>query len=1137
MEKNLTALIKRAWLFVGLLTIGLMASAQQFGAITGTVNNQRGEPLINITVILKNVTQGTSSQYLTDSVGVFRIDKLNSADTYSLTAQAVGYRAKTLSGYKITSGKNTNIMITLSEDHNVLTDIVVTGYQDVSKRLFTGSSSTLSAAQVERAGLPDITKMLEGQFAGVSLQTVSGTFGAAPKLRIRGATSLSGDNKPLWVIDGIIVEDVVNISNEALSTGDLNTLLGSSVAGVNPSDIQDITILRDAAATALYGARAMNGVVVITTKKGAVSANARINYTGNFSTYIKPSYNNFDIMSSSDQMATLMDEMNKGGFQMPGIVNGDGGGVLYKMYQQINLYDSTSGKYGLRNDAQSRNDFLSRYANANTDWFDIIFKNSLIQEHNISISSGTENFQTYASTSYLKDDGMTLGNSVERFTGNFRNNFKIGKKFLGEILSTGSMRRQRAPGTENRVSEPVYGEYLRGFDINPYNFVLNTSRMITPYDQDGNLEFFRQNYAPFNILNELKTNYTQLNVLDFKVQGKLRYTIVPGLKYTLNGAYRFVKSESQTSILENSNKAMSYRAAENATTIGNNDNLYDNPDFPNELPVIVLPEGGFYNTATDNLKYYYFRQDLQFDKTFHNDHTVSLFASMEARSTDREHEHFDGIGYQFENGGLVNPNYLYFKRGQEEGKPYFGMQPGKDRFLAYMLTGTYAYKNKYVFTPTIRYDGSNKMGHSKTARWLPTWNVSGKWNVNEENFWPENHIVSSMVLRGSYGLTANIGAATNSSAVYYNQISRRQYINDQETLTYISDLENSQLTWEKSRDLDIGLDLGLFEKRLNLQIDYYRKNIYDLLGTLNTSGIGGQSEKVGNYGEMRARGIEFTLTGTAVKTRNFTWLPRFNLAVNHNEITVLETNPSVWTGVSAEGGAVLHYPQRGLFSVQFNGLDHYYGYPTFYSLDKDKTLTPYINLQGDEVGFLKYEGPADATMTGGFWNQFTYKNFVISGLIKFSAGNVLRLSPSFRSGYADYSAMSKDLINRWIMPGDEKRTSVPAFIDPVYAQQIIDASGSQVSAVYPYNLYNYSDQRIASGDYIKLSNVTFSYLLPARFCEMLSMSNASISVVANNIWVLYADKKLNGQDPEFFASGGVALPSSKQITLSLKLGF
>lgn len=1139
MEKMTTALIKRCLLFFPFLLLAIIGYSQELGSITGTVNNAKGSPLVNITVTIKNITSGKSTNYLTDSVGIFRIDKLSTEDAYSLTVKAVGYNPKTLSGYKIKENKNTNIVITLTEDQNELTDIVVTGYQSVSKRLFTGSSSTLSATQLERSGLPDVTKMLEGQFAGVSLQNVSGTFGAAPKLRIRGATSLSGDNKPLWVIDGIIVEDVVNISNEALSTGDLNTLLGSSVAGVNPSDIQDITILRDAAATALYGARAMNGVVVITTKKGSKSADgaARINYTGNYSTYIKPNYNTFDILNSSDQMSVLEELINKGFYQMPGVVNGGNGGVLLKMYQEINRYDSTSGQFGLRNDAQSRDAFLSRYANANTDWFDIIFKNSLIQEHNVSISSGTDKFQTYASTSYLKDDGQTLGNSVERFTGNFRNNFKIGKKLQGEILSTGSVRRQTAPGTENRVSEPVYGAYLRGFDINPYNFVLNTSRMVTPYDQNGDLEYFTQNYAPFNILNELNNNYTKLGVIDFKVQGKLKYTIIPGLNYTLNGAYRFVKSESQTSILENSNKASAYRAAFTANMIGNNEFLYSNPDFPNALPVVVLPEGGFYNTATDNMKYYYFRQDLQYDKTFQGIHTISLFASMEARSTEREEEHFDGIGYQFENGGLVNPNYLYFKQNQEQGKPYFGMQPGTDRFMAYMLTGTYAYKNKYVITPTVRFDGSNKMGHSTTARWLPTWNISGKWNIDKEDFWKENKIITSLTLRGSYGLTANIGNATNSAAVYYNMIARRPYVNDQETLTYISDLENSQLTWEKSKDLDIGANMSFVSNRISLQVDYYKRRMYDLIGALRTSGIGGQATKIGNYGAMSGKGFEFSLSGNVIDRKAFSWTTRVNFAFNNNTITHLETSSSIWKGVSQEGSAQVYFPQRALFSVKFAGLDHYLGYPTFYAVDSSNAEVATINLQGDEVGFLKYEGPADPTMTGGFWNKIRYKNFTLSGLIKVSTGNVLRLSPTFSSGYPDYGAMSKDVLNRWVMPGDETRTTVPALMDPVSEKQIIDANGSQISAVYPYNLYNYSTERVASGDYIKLTNVSFAYRIPQAFVENLHMTHASIAVVANNIAVLYADKKLNGQDPEFYASGGVALPTSKQITFSLKVGF
>ncbi len=1093
------------------------------------LSEEDGTPVSSASVVVLHSKHGTS----TNANGEFT---LNVMPGDSILVSYIGKEPKKIV-YHDQAFLNVKLVNAVNKD---VAEVVVTGYQTVQKKLFAGSSATLAAKDLERAGLPDVTKMLEGQFAGVSLQTVSGTFGAAPKLRIRGATSLSGDNKPLWVIDGIIVEDVVNISNEALTTGDMNTLLGSSIAGVNPSDIQDITILRDAAATALYGARAMNGVVVVTTKKGKASPTGApiVSYTGNFSRYIKPSYADFDIMNSSDQMGVLMEMVNKGYYQMPGVVSGSDGGIMYKMYDKIRSYDPVTGTYGLRNDDASKLKFLSRYANANTNWFDIIFKNSLIQEHSVSVASGTDKFQTYSSVSYLKDDGQTIGNNVERYTGNFRMNFKVGNKFRGELLTAGSVRNQQAPGTQDQQSEPVYGSYLRGFDINPYNFVLNTSRMLTPYDEHGNLEYYRKNYAPFNILNELNSNYMKLNMVDWKVQGTIGYKILPSLEYSIIGAYRYVKSENQTYVLENSNMVQAYKAASDATSVGNNQYLYKDPDFPNSLPFVVLPSGGFYKVDNNNLKSFYFRHSLEFNKTFGNDHTVSAFASMETRSADRQNEFFDGAGYQFANGGLVSPYYRYFKQAAEAGKPYFGMSPTKDRFLAYMGTFTYSYKNKYTVTPTLRYDGSNKMGKSPVARWLPTWNIAASWNITNESFWHPNRIVNSLVLRGSYGLTGNIGSATNSLATFYNMIARRPYITDQETLTYISALENAQLTWEKSKDLDIGTDIGFLNNRINFTVDYYNRKIHDLIGSLKTSGIGGQSDKVGNYGRMNAHGIEFTLNSKIIRSRNFDWTSRFNLAYNKNEIVNLETTPLIWTAVSGNGGAVLHYPQRAIFSVQFAGLDHYYGYPKFVGVgsSSDKPTT-YINLQSDNLLSLKYEGPSDPTTTGGFYNQFRYKAFTFSALLKFSYGNVLRLNPTINAAYSDMQAMTKDMLNRWMMPGDETKTTIPAILDAVSAAQVVDNTGAQVSAVYPYNLYNYSTERVVSGEYIKLANISLAYQIPLRAAKVLGMTNAAVAVTANNIWTIKADKRLNGQDPEFYNSGGVALPASKQVTLSVKVGF
>lgn len=1095
--------------------------------VSGKVRDKNGGNLPGVSVREKGVANAVS----TNATGEYLISVKEGA---TLVFSYIGY--KTL---EVQVDSKTLINVTLEEDAAQLKEVnvVSTGYQQLDRKLFTGSSTLVKAEDSQRNGVPDISRMLEGQVAGVSVQNVSGTFGAAPKIRVRGATSISGDNKPLWVVDGIILEDVVNISNDALSTGDANTLIGSSVAGLNPDDIESFNILKDAAATAMYGARAMNGVIVVTTKKGRQTEGApRVSYTGNFTTYLKPNYSQFDILNSADQMSINLELENKGFFQQTS-TKGANVGPFGKMYAALYNYDAATNTYELKNDVLSRTKYLERYANANTDWFDVLFKNSLLQEHSLSVTSGTEKFQTYASTSYLHDSGQTIGNSVDRFTGNFRLNWKMSDKLSVELLANGSVRDQRAPGTLTRNSDPVYGTFSRDFDINPYSYSLNTSRAVTPYNQDGSLEYFTRNYAPFNILNELENNYLTLGQIDFKVQGGIKYKIIPSLTYSVDGAYRFAKTDRQHYIKENSNMAQVFRSGANDPTVmGNNPFLYQNPDDLSAYPIVTLPQGGFYNVNYDNLKNYYFRQNLEFNKTLAEVHKLNVFGSMEVRYIDRQTSNFDGVGYQYDNGGIVNANYNYFKKGQESGAPYYGMSVGADRFAAFALRAAYAYKDKYSFNATTRYDGSNLMGKSRTARWLPTWNISGAWNIDQENFWPKNDIFSSARIRATYGLVANIGNAKNSAAVYYNQVSRRPYENEKETVTYISSLANDELTWEKLKEANLGVDLSFLKDRLNLTVDVYRRNIYDLIGSINTSGIGGEFTKTANYGKMKAHGIEFTVAGNAINKEDFRWRTQFNFAFNKNEITSLEVNPNIFSLVDDNGGALVGHAQAGLYSIQFAGLDHNYGYP--YYIDEKGVRTTYVNLQSTDIGYLKYEGPIDPTFTGGFYNQFRYKGFGLSALFTFAAGNYIRLAQTFSSTYPDLYSMSKSMLNRWIQPGDEAFTTVPALLDAYTAARLVkESDGSIIDARYPYNLYNFSSERVAKGDYIRFKQISLSYDIPKKLAAKFHMSNATVSLIGNNIALLYSDKRLNGQDPEFFGNGGVALPIPKQYTLSLKVGF
>jgi TonB-linked SusC/RagA family outer membrane protein len=1069
--------------------------------------------------------KGARNAVTSGNDGFYQIKVQNGA---TLTFSYIGYKT-----VDVVVGNGSSVNVLLEEDESQLQEvnIVSTGYQNLNSKLFTGAAVTLKAVDVKRDGITDVSRMLEGRVAGVSVQNVSGTFGAAPKIRVRGATSISGDNKPLWVVDGIILEDVVNISNEQLSTGDPSTLIGSSVAGLNPDDIETFNILKDAAATAQYGARAMNGVVIITTKKGKdTKGKANVSYTGNFSSYMKPSYSTFDIMNSADQMNVYLEMQNKGWLNHAQVARNENGGVFTKMFNEMYNFDEASNTYSLRNDVPSQKQYLQRYANNNTDWFDILFNNSFMQEHSVSVSTGTEKSQFYASTSFLKDNGWSIGDNVKRFTGNARGNFKINDKLSIEILTQASIRDQRAPGSLGRNSNPVTGQYDRDFDINPFSYSLNTSRTLTAYDENGDYEFFTRNYAPFNVLHELQNNTMDLTLLDLKVQGGVKYKIIPDLQYSFDGAYRYAKTDQEHKITENSNMAEAYRAMGDATIRGANRFLYRNPDDPNALPVSVLPYGGFYNTENVNLTNYYVRNSLEYNKTFNVDHLFNAFATQELRYINRQNQSFDGYGYQYDRGGVpfVDPNIV--KQNVESNFNYYSMNYRYERYLNYSVRSAYSYKGKYSINATARYDGSNLLGEARTARWLPTWNVSGAWNLDMESFmqkdWISN-VLSRATVRATYGLIASMGIATNSSLVLQSRGTRRPYLGEQETALYIAGLENSELTFEKLNELNIGLDLGFLKDRITLTVDGYDRRSFDLIGPLRTSGIGGESVKNANYGDMKARGLEVSLGATIFKEKNWGWRSSVNFALTKNEITRYENQPNIFNLIVADGGPLVGYAQRGLFSLDFQGLDHETGTPLF--IDENGEVSRDVDLQSDVVKYLKYEGPVDPTFNGGFFNSFNYKSFTLSALVTFSAGNKVRLNPGFKTSYSDLDAMSRSFLNRWVVPGDEAITNVPSILDRLNAS-LLDGSS-------PYNNYNFSSAMVADGGFARLKQVSIAYAFPLAMVKKLGFTTSSLSVVGNNLWLIYSDKALNGQDPEFFGSGGVALPIPRQFTLSLKVGF
>jgi TonB-linked SusC/RagA family outer membrane protein len=1082
--------------------------------VKGVVTSEKGAPLAGVSIIVR----GTSRGVATNEKGEFELKNISSDAV--LVFSVTGYATEEV---KVSNFKDGFIQVKLKEEATNMDQVVVTGYQNIDKKKFAGSNVQLKMDDIKMDGTTDVSKMLEGRAAGVSVQNVSGTFGAAPKIRIRGATSINGDNKPLWVVDGVVLEDIVNISNDQLSSGDPTTLLGSAVAGLNANDIESFNILKDAAATALYGARAMNGVVVITTKKGRPGRTA-VTYTGNYSTQFKPTYNDYNIMNSAQQMSVLAELWRKG-ILNSNLLDRSDIGVYGKMYEQLSELDS-NGNFVLKNNQAAQKDFLLRYAKANTDWFDLLFRNNFMQEHSIAISSGTEKNQSYFSTSYYGDNGWTVADKVSRYTLNYRNNYKFNDRLSAGFATVGSVRRQKAPGSLSRSGNPVEGKYDRDFDINPFSYALNTSRTLTAYDEKGNLEYFRRNFAPFNILSELKNNYLDLNIIDLRLQGDLAYKFAKNFRYEFVGAMRYVKSTREHQITENSNMANAYRAAQTATIRNANKFLYTNPDDPEALPEVVLPYGGFYNRAEDALVNFDIRNSLNYTKTFAGKHFINALVGQQVKYADRQNYTNTGYGYQYENGGVPFVDYRILKQTIEANFPYYEMSKEYDRFVALYASGTYTYDSKYNLTGTVRYDGSNRMGKSPAARWLPTWSVAGSWNVDQEAFMQDIKFVDYLTLRGTYGLTASMGPATNSSIVLKNGNSRRPFANETESVIQLINLENSDLTWEKLYTTNLGIDAGFLNKRMNLSLDVYQRKSFDLINEVKTSGIGGEPYKQANNADMDSRGVEVLLGGEIIRKKDWGWKSTLTFGYNTTKITNAKDLPNIFSLVGAEGGNKQGYPVRSLFSIKYNGLEPFSGYPTF--IDELGKTSAMVYMQSQVTGNLQYEGAVDPPITGGFSNTFNYKAFSLNVFITYQAGNTIRLYPAFKTSYSDLDAMPKEFYDRWTMPGDQKYTNIPSILD-AFAQ-------SQLNGAFPYNNFNYSSERIAKGDMIRLKTVSLAYTLPATMVNKFGLNNASVTAAATNPWLIYGDERLRGQDPEFFNSGGVAQPVQKQITLSLKVG-
>lgn len=1052
---------------------------QQEVEITGIVIDVNNNPLPGATVIEK----GTQNGVATDGDGRFSI----SVNSYSAVLQVsfIGYQM-----VEVEVDDREFFSIQLKDDISQLDEVVVTGYNTIEKRKLTSAVSMLKGSDLVSTGEQSIDKLLQGQVAGMSVINSSGEVGGVPVVKIRGTSTLTGNSSPLWVVDGVALENPVPLTPAELNTPDVVNRIGNALTGINPEDIESINVLKDASATAIYGVAAAGGVVVIETKKGHKGTPV-VNFNSSTSVSLPPNYQKFNLMNSKERVDIEKYYMEQG-FQY---YNADG---------NIHSVGLTGAYARYKNrDILTWSDFENEVRNAqtyNTDWFDILFRHGFSTNSNLNISGGSEKTTYYASVSLLDQTGTDVLTDNNKYTGSIKLNFELAQSVNLELYLS---------GYSNRRSSYPYSQVPSGISNftrptpRPFDYATNTSRTFPLTNTDGSNYFYRghSDFYLFNIMNEYEnsnqattTNGTISRVsLDVDFTDKLKLFGV--LNYTASSV------QNETYYKENTNQVAGIRQSEFGAPA---------PEYSN------LPNGGVIFSNNDFQNYYMGRLALEYKPISTNLHQLQFYAGGEYRENNYRGDNTIGWGYLHDRGRSIvtSPNI-----GEElSGAPYLRISDYARKYASYYGVASYTYKNRYTLNGNVRFDGSNLFGSNPKYRWEPAWSVSGRWNIIEEAFMENVASISNLGFRASYGLQGS--ANEQSTPQIVSSFLNPAYWSGLNLLT-ISQPANPDLRWEKTYNTNIGLDVGLLNNRILAAVDLYRRIGKDLITNTRISEVNGFSYLPINFADVKNQGIELGLTTTNISNNAFGWSTTINFAYNQNEVTKVNLEPNVSRMLSSfpykPDAAIEGRPLNSLYSVDYLELGE--GGVARFLLANGDTTSAKRDLDFS-VEDLVYNGPIEAPITGGISNLFTYNNFRLTVFFTYGMGNYMRKPEILQSWmYSPDQNLSNELNDAWREPGDEAYTDIP---------HINNETGANNHKYY----WNKSDLRVIKGDYLRLKNVTLQYYLPKNFLSKLNVTNAFVQIEANNLWLL-ADKGLNGYDPETFVYQSLPVPRSFLLGLNV----
>ena len=915
---------------------------------------------------------------------------------------------------------------------------------------------------------------------------------------MRQATSVKSVYYPLWVIDGVIYKEDKDFNVADLASPEAKRLIAAALPGLSESDIQSFQVINDASATALYGQRALGGVISVRTSKAGQGTNS-FTYQTELTYRAIPSYREFNILNSQDQMAVFNEMANGKSLDNEAVFIASRYGVYGYLYNQIYNYNDVTGEYGILNTDAGRAAYLRAAELRNTNWFKELYQHVIRHQHTLTFSTGTQKANYYASLNANLDPGWKRFENSQTYSFNFNADFRPFKGWRFGIRSTAS-----------------YQKKHRGGDWRPHEYAPEASRTLDPNT------FYVYDYTPFNIKHELQHNTRDEKTANLSLQATIDWQPITQLRLSALGALRYRDQYGVTDRDEQANASQVYRNISKSVIRSYSDYLYKPLDDPTALPQIVMPYGGIRKSQNIIDERYDGQIKAHYNDTFgrNGEHSLSAVAGLEVFEERHLNEWFNAYGVNYNLGYLTTYSPLLFTNLRNKGKQYYEIRPTLDRGVSLVGNVDYTLLGRYHVNASYRREGTNQFGRARTIRYIPTWNVGGNWSIDQEAFFPKLKPLSSLSMSLSYGMSGTIPYVHNALPRLKTLLPFFGDANLIEPGVYIDEPANYDLTYEKMYELNWGLNFGLFDERISAGITLFNRQGRDLIDQVFPQGTGGFVDLLyGNVAQMSAKGIELSLTTQNIRTRDFSWSTSITYSRNTNKVTRLNTSPSVKNLTDEKGAARQGYPLNSLFSIPFYKLDEN-GHPRFFLPDGADVLpdgrhitSPKMGGQvswtaskPEEIDYLVYSGTRTPTDQGGINNSFSFKNFRLGVYVYYSFGGVKRLPEQFATKYNDYQIMGKEFNRRWLRAGDEERTNVPVIATDAHRQANPYLSNA-------YTNYNKSDVRIAKTDYIQLRDISLSYTVPKAFVDRLRLSSLALKLQASNVALLYADKKLNGALP------------------------